>query len=151
MNLDKLQDASQQIFDEYDREFWRERLAGWRVLKRLYLVLGASAAPPEKAILVNPLIEDEQQLRETLIHEMCHATSTLDLMAFWRQELKRVQAAGAPTDLIDFLEPYDEFNSMASSCRDYARRGESLGSNLGRNQASMPLVRTRAFTLSDLN
>jgi hypothetical protein len=54
-------------------------------------------------------------------------------LGLWRTEMIRVQAAGAPTEPLDFLDPYERLRPIVTSCIEYAQGGEPW-------EATWPLV-----------
>jgi hypothetical protein len=114
------------LFDKYNKRFFKCQLIGWRA--------GFTAEQPGEFGYCNPEIKQisirieshtsDRQVRATLVHEMAHATSSLDHDDLWRMEMERLKKAGAPTEALDFLVPY-KARSIVTSFMDYAKDGAS--------------------------
>jgi hypothetical protein len=80
-------------------------------------------------LLVYVCIEDhagDRDVRATLVHEMAHATGSMEHDDAWRMEMKRLRSAGAPTRPLDFLVPYTtETLVIVTSFMDAAEAGVS--------------------------
>ena len=62
-------------------------------------------------------------VRATLTSDPVWKTRSIAL-GLWRTEMIRVQAAGAPTEPLDFLDPYERLRPIVTSCIEYAQGGE---------------------------
>jgi hypothetical protein len=114
----------QRLFQLYNRKFWNCRLTGWtadfdvdhpggfgycnRKTKRISVRLANHTS--------------DQSVRATLVDEMAHAASSLGHGKKWRLEMQRLRRAGAPTDPLDFLVPYNA-RSVVTSFMEAASAG----------------------------
>ena len=114
------------LFATYNRRFWKNRLAAWRVdtsgdhqggygfcdsrNKRIHVRLSTHS--------------DDYEVRATLVHEMAHAATNTYHGPQWRKEMERLRSEGAPTTDLDFLVPYS-CRDIVTSFIDAAKAGAS--------------------------
>jgi hypothetical protein len=123
----------QQLFREFNRRFFDDQLPPYHVkiippMKTRKLCGDIKKA---KRVIRIVLVEDEQQMTRTLIHEMAHAASVLNHGPKFEAELERLVQVGAPfaQDELDCLRNDDRFPMRLT--RDQVRIEvlEALGGN----------------------
>ncbi len=98
-----------QMFDEFNRKYWRGRLSRYRVIRRATLSdndLGQCRNKTRTILLRRDL--DGELLRQTLLHEMCHIgpDSGYDHGPRFLRKLHRLARLGEPK-LLEDIEQYD--------------------------------------------
>jgi hypothetical protein len=114
------------LFERYNARFWSGALAGWTA-EFLSDHSGAFGFCDKNAKRVEIRLEthkSDREVRATLVHEMAHAAVGADHDETWRLEMVRLRKAGAPTDPLDFLVPYDA-RLFITDFMEYAAGGAS--------------------------
>ena len=114
------------LFDRYNQRFFSGRLSDWTVdSSENHLGHYGYCNPETKRISIRvEAHRNDRQVRATLVHEMAHAVTDVDHNAEWQSEMARLKSAGAPTEPLDFVVPY-ESRSLVTSFMDYASGGAS--------------------------
>jgi len=122
----------EETFHRFDRQYFSGVLSkdGWNVTsEEKWNCMHGVAIHEERTILVRMHTHrNDDEVEATLIHEMAHAVLPPEEghEARWVAEMNRLKAAGAPTDLLDFIPDYDKNRWLVTSFIDAARSGASF-------------------------
>ena len=112
------------LFDRYNSKFWNCRLQNWEVTfsESCPGLMGHCDDETKRISIRLSVHTNDRGVRATLVHEMAHAATSGDHDEVWLSEMLRLKKAGAPTEPLDFLVPY-EARSIVTSFMEYATNG----------------------------
>ena len=117
----------QETFSRFDRQYFFGSLCDWAVTtdgswNNLY---GETSHEKQLVFVRTALHENDHDIEATLIHEMAHAVLPLGVGhgERWVAEMNRLRAAGAPTDLLDFIPDYHKNRPLVTLFIDAAQAG----------------------------
>ncbi len=103
---DVTQSRLEQIFDRYNRRYWRGRLPSYQIIVS-EKHWGSCCDRKSRQIYMHPVLFerfDQNAIRRTLLHEMAHAATQGVHGEAWQREMKRLHRRGAPV-APDDLDP----------------------------------------------
>ena len=98
------QEELQNLFDRYNRKYWRAQLPRYTVVisTRWH---GGYCAKKSRVIFIHPdIAADEWRAKRTLLHEMSHASAPSGHGKLWQAEMWRLKRRGAPILETDIRE-----------------------------------------------
>ena len=98
------QEELQNLFDRYNRKYWRAQLPRYTVVisTRWH---GGYCAKRSRVIFIHPdIAADDWRAKRTLLHEMSHASAPSGHGKLWQAEMWRLKRRGAPILETDIRE-----------------------------------------------